>query len=1249
MGNHPSVPSSSPDAILEPQVLALLKAPVGSLDSLNTMNNNCNDGKEDHHRSAHRRFYTMPQKPEINPLESIVHAPVHDHHLSGCFPNQSFDYAENNASDPLHLIGYINENIIGRNKIFRGPFGDRQTIYCDWTASAKSLFFIEDFISSEVLPNYGNTHTTTNVTSLQTTMFRHEARDIIRNAVRGSDEDAVIFVGSGCTGAIHKLIHNLHLEQPPIVIVGPFEHHSNILPWRHLAHKVCRASTDSSGTVSLESLESLLRVESVVAQELGCKLIVCMAAASNVTGILVDVNAFSSLTHRYGGLAFWDYATAAPYVKIDMNPVVTGPDHDYVYKDAVYFSMHKFIGGPQTPGVLVAKRSLFKAGEVQPSGCGGGTVFFVRRDGQVYLKEVEEREEGGTPAIVESIRAGLVMQLKEAVTCEAIMEREEQHVRRIWDRLADCRNIIVLGGKEAPRLPIISVVVRHSYPIPSTDNSRASCLFLHHNFVASLLNDLFGVQARGGCACAGPYAMDLLGIDEALAKLYEETLVGCRLETHKRDGMLDSSQHEVIRPGFTRVSLPFFTPDAEADFILDAIKFVATHGWAFLPLYSYNPSTAEWVHRQHDPSRDRKWLGNVNYTDGKMTWSSTRLRTEMPAPQDFEACMKAAYEELCRAVKTIDFSAASPVPDDTACFDEPTRELRWFLLPSEAAAQIRNEINQLAVSNPNPSPWHPGSLVSCFCPDLQNPPDELNPTLALTKRSPGQSDLPNGLPNEYSSDIPASIQHIEPPSEATRVSPVRYRVKEITIDQVAIIPHRKGKRPRARSANDVRALETQDELRSVQVRSPDIPHDSLVDGISSPTQFSLTDQVASGMGKSVTEKLYMRPLSDQYEECQSMLDANMCAGMTNNHHAASVPTATDQSTVSETDLKSFSSCQATSPKQLSPSTSPTQSNSESATHPSSLWRTPPKPLFKAVLRAIRQFDMIHPGDRVLVCLSGGKDSMSLLHTLHQYQTMLQHGSSEITSESFHLAAVTVDPGTSAYDPRPLIPYLTELGVDYYYEKQGIIRQATDLPYEVASICSFCSRMKRGRIYACARRHGYNVIALGQHLDDVAESFLMSCFHNGLLLTMKANYCIRQGDLRVIRPLVFVREQQCRTFVEKAKLSIIPENCPACFSAPKERLRIKRILAEQEVIFPRLFPNLLSTMMPLIGEGTTRPEKKRTRNQARAVLNGKLHDQCDTSVNTCLLNHQLCDELESEKKIQYNQIQNIVIRSSGKAF
>ncbi|CAH8534924.1 unnamed protein product [Dicrocoelium dendriticum] len=449
-----------------------------------------------------------------------------------------------------------------------------------------------------------------------------------------------------------------------------------------------------------------------------------MAAASNVTGILVDVNAFSSLTHRYGGLAFWDYATAAPYVEIDMNPVVNDPDRDYVHKDAVYFSMHKFIGGPQTPGVLIAKRTLFKAGESHPSSCGGGTVFFVRRDYQVYLKDVEEREEGGTPAIVESIRAGLVMQLKVAVSCDAILEREESLVKRIWNRLAGCPNIIVLGGKEAPRLPIISVVVRH--PFPALHNNRTSlfadwrgCLFLHHNFVCALLNDLFGVQARGGCACAGPYAMDLLGIDEALAKLYEDALVDCHLGSHKHDQLLNSPQREFIRPGFARISLPFFIPDEEADYILDALKFIATYGWIFLPLYRYNCSTGEWMHYQNEPDENRRRLSDMRYTEGKMTWPSVPLRSDAPAPSDFQACLQLAHEELCKTLKLVKSSATFPVSDDMACSDELVRELRWFLLPVEAAAQIRDELNKLEIPPPGVAPWHPGSLSPCFCPDLE--------------------------------------------------------------------------------------------------------------------------------------------------------------------------------------------------------------------------------------------------------------------------------------------------------------------------------------------------------------------------------------------------------------------------------------------------------------------------------------------------------------------------------------------------
>ncbi|VDM23136.1 unnamed protein product [Hydatigera taeniaeformis] len=478
----------------------------------------------------------------------------------------------------------------------------------------------------------------TSVTSLQTTMYRHEAKDIVRNAVRASDYDAVFFVGSGCTGAVHKLIHNLHLEKPPIVITGPFEHHSNMLPWRHLAAKVIRLNTDKCGNVSVHHLEEVLSTERMRANELGCSLIVCLAAASNVTGILVDVDKFSAVVHRHGGLVFWDYATAAPYVKIDMNPVVSGPNHGLVYKDAVYFSMHKFVGGVQTPGVLIAKKVLFKAGEKHPDGCGGGSVCFVRRNHQVYLKDVEEREEGGTPAIVESIRAGLVMQLKEAVTSEVIVSREAAIVKRAWMRFKSSPNLLVLGGDEAPRLPIFSVVVRHVFPDISTSGGQQELtpcerpMFLHHTFVAALLNDLFGVQCRAGCVCAGPYAMDLLGIDETLAKLYEDALVTSEVPVCRVQKTFDNVSREVLRPGFTRFSIPYFMSDEEANFVLEAVCFVADYGWAFLPLYSYDAMTGEWKHRQYDQLEDRQWLGHIKYTKEGMVWRRAKVKARSALP-----------------------------------------------------------------------------------------------------------------------------------------------------------------------------------------------------------------------------------------------------------------------------------------------------------------------------------------------------------------------------------------------------------------------------------------------------------------------------------------------------------------------------------------------------------------------------------------------------------------------------------------
>jgi tRNA 2-thiocytidine biosynthesis protein TtcA len=237
--------------------------------------------------------------------------------------------------------------------------------------------------------------------------------------------------------------------------------------------------------------------------------------------------------------------------------------------------------------------------------------------------------------------------------------------------------------------------------------------------------------------------------------------------------------------------------------------------------------------------------------------------------------------------------------------------------------------------------------------------------------------------------------------------------------------------------------------------------------------------------------------------------------------------------------------------------------------------TPPKKVLRPVGRAIADFNMIRHDDRILVAVSGGKDSLSLLHILAHFQ---RHAPID-----FAVGAVTIDPQSDDFDPSPLQPYINSLGVDYHYISEPVVELAQQ-HMQKDSFCAFCSRMRRGLMYKTARHHGYNVIALGQHLDDLAESFLMSAFHGGRLKTMKAHYTIDDGDLRVIRPLVYVRERQLQDFSQQGGLPVIQDNCPACFAKPTQREQMKRILASQEQDYPNTFKNLLSTLKPLMAQG-----------------------------------------------------------------
>lgn len=560
--------------------------------------------------------------------------------------------------NPDQLIQTIRLAVIGRDEVVDGPFGPRRVTYADYTASGRALSFIEDYIREAVLPLYANTHTESSGTGLQTTRFREEARDMVRSCVGATDEHAVLFCGSGMTGAIDRLIGVLgiripcHLEdryrlssripaqERPIVFIGPYEHHSNELPWRESIADVVTIPEDADGLIDLDVLEEELKKSAARELKIGS-----FSAASNVTGIISDVRAISILLHRYGALSFWDFAAAAPYVAISMTPAASGPDADLAYKDAIYLSPHKFIGGPGTPGVLVARKELFR--NRVPVVPGGGTVAFVNPVDHVYLEDVEHREEGGTPAIVESIRAGLVFQLKNFVGTETIKRREEVMTNRAIESWTANPNIEILGNPQADRLSIVSFVVRHG--------DR----YLHHNFVVAVLNDLFGVQSRGGCSCAGPYGHRLLGIDLDKSHEFEREIArGC----------------EGIKPGWVRVNFNYFISDQVIEFILDAVHFVANEGWRLLPHYRFEPATALWRHRRplSDPPLS---LHDIDYSSGAMEY---RRRSQVHSDGDL-----AGYLEEARQILTAIEAAGPPEPLGAPLVTEDFEHLRWFPLPDE--------------------------------------------------------------------------------------------------------------------------------------------------------------------------------------------------------------------------------------------------------------------------------------------------------------------------------------------------------------------------------------------------------------------------------------------------------------------------------------------------------------------------------------------------------------------------------------
>jgi selenocysteine lyase/cysteine desulfurase len=546
------------------------------------------------------------------------------------------------------LIERIRKAVIGQRQPITTPFGDKPLVYADYTASGRSLDFVEDYIREQVLPYYANTHTETSFTGAHSTALREAARRQVRAAVNGSSDDKVIFCGSGATAAINKLVDVMNLRLPaeledryqlmaqlpdeerPVVFIGPYEHHSNELPWRESIAELEVIPLDAQGGIDLAALSSALERHAHRSLLIGS-----FSAASNVTGIKSDVAAVTRLLKAHGALAFWDYAAAGPYVAIDMNG-------DFPL-DAIFLSPHKFVGGPGTPGILVAKSALFR--NRVPAMVGGGTVTYVTPDDHVYTADIERREEGGTPAIVESIRAGLVFSLQQAVGTDTIQARESALAERAMARLRACPNIEVLGSHTAARLPIFSLRFRHG----ERD--------LHYGFVVALLNDLFGIQARGGCSCAGPYAHTLLGLDRAYSKQLEAAIV---------------AGASLLRPGWVRLNFNYFIDDEEFEYLLRALELVAEHGWRLLPRYQVDPAQGVWrvqgvESARSDPIADLTWLQRT----------ATKSQAALPLTAQLEMAQRALISE---------HPAQAPAAPELA----PAHEhLRWFVMPQDVPGTER--------------------------------------------------------------------------------------------------------------------------------------------------------------------------------------------------------------------------------------------------------------------------------------------------------------------------------------------------------------------------------------------------------------------------------------------------------------------------------------------------------------------------------------------------------------------------------
>jgi len=431
----------------------------------------------------------------------------------------------------------IRAGIIGKDIVIDGPDGPKPMLYADYVASGRALRQIEDAVMGGVLPYYANSHTEDSYCGAYITGLRNAARAIVADLCGADDDHSVIFTGSGATAGLNRLVHLLGVRDAiaqgrgATIIIGPYEHHSNILPWRESGARVIEIPEAAGGGPDLDALKSALSA----AQGL---VIGSFSAASNVTGIVTDVVAVTRMLKSAGALAVWDYAGGGPYMAMSMQPAAGAEI------DAIVISPHKFIGGPAASGLLILRKDTV-ATQV-PTFPGGGTVLYVSSTGHDYVDDLAEREEAGTPNTIGDIRAALVMIVKDVIGQNRIDRINADFARRMLRDLAEIPGIRVLGNTRCARLPIFSFLVE-----------RADGSFIEPGEVARLLSDRFGIQTRGGCACAGPYGHHLLSIPE-------------KTSDYLRERILNGDLSE--KPGFVRFNLSYLFTQQDYATLLSALQ-----------------------------------------------------------------------------------------------------------------------------------------------------------------------------------------------------------------------------------------------------------------------------------------------------------------------------------------------------------------------------------------------------------------------------------------------------------------------------------------------------------------------------------------------------------------------------------------------------------------------------------------------------------------------------------------------------